>query len=429
MHFLDNDQLYELNEPVYGFWIKRLGPVIKYANKWYVYYLVKENINFLQTQKIEKPKDKLNFKINNIDYVGEERVYGYFVDNFKDGAALIANNNNWSLFYPTNMYEVTENVTICDNLPLNPEDMTKEDFSARYQIISPLGRGRYGQTFKIVDKKIDKVLALKIHEHKSSGNYLEIKNNCDIVAKTKDYTDCFAEIISWFRLDNYLNDEFEIYIKSAIISTMPLYDEKLKKDNIDNISFLFEIFVALTVLYQQNFNHGDLHLGNIMFKKVNWDRVYTINGEQYVIKNQIMPIIIDFGKSSTGKDWTDYLLPFEILCKNFSMSRRLIDVASIRDIVLTHPIFTPLKNNKPGNLVKFFNRMIIRNLQILEEEKEAEGLNTYVFFGDLDRIKKYESQIKPTLISTNIAAYLGWNHILQFFADKFNLFPDPKIFG
>lgn len=383
--FIIDGILYQTGDPIYGFWLDRnedineSTAIIKYNNKWYVYYLVEADIVSQNNIKLNVSNDNITFIINDVEYVGKERLVGVFIKD-QNGIALIEM-NGWYLFYPTPEFEVKEKEsTVCNNFNNEPVKISTEYILDRYQPITYLGEGSFGKVVKVLDKEKDKILAMKIPIE--DYGFREVEYNCKILSLTKDYTDCFAEVISWYLIEdgivyNYNDNSFSKNMQDNEVTTMPIYDKSYNPEDpqfsdneisIDDIKygFIFELFIAVTILNQKGFIHGDLQYQNILTKNVSYDRVYNINGQNYIIRNKFIPIIIDFGLSIKIDD-TIYQNNHEDfksiidLMRDFDLNQPPVDIYLVGDYILNHPMFDKFKTDNPtGRLLKFFNRLNTR---------------------------------------------------------------------
>lgn len=97
--------------------------------------------------------------------------------------------------------------------------------------------------------------------------------------------------------------------------TMPLLLDP-EQNNLtveDAVDIYFEIFITIIYLDYEGHRHGDLHNNNIVLRKVDYSRVYTITNEygntsQYVVKSSHQPVIIDWGNTDpdSGNNRDDF---------------------------------------------------------------------------------------------------------------------------
>lgn len=79
----------------------------------------------------------------------------------------------------------------------------------------------------------------------------------------------------------------------GIFSSVDIYQPNLPTI-LANVSFLFELIFTIYIMHSHNITHNDIYL-NVMYKKVDYEREYTFNGEKFYTKYPIMPMLIDFG--------------------------------------------------------------------------------------------------------------------------------------
>lgn len=170
----------------------------------------------------------------------------------------------------------------------------------RYQPICFLGEGEFGWVVKVFDNLRNKVMALKSYNY---DDFHEIKISLKL-NQIKNMTKSVIFLIDWAKLDFELEWNDNKFKKGEerinYIYTMTLADSTYSniQYNLDNnlkLEILFELWVAVCLINKQEIVHTDLHFNNILIKKVEYARVYTIKRNKYLIHNKYLPIIADFG--------------------------------------------------------------------------------------------------------------------------------------
>ena len=246
--------------------------------------------------------------------------------------------------------------------------MSDEEYASRYVQIGKLGAGAFGVVTKVVDKWTDQVVALK-----NADSIFEVAIPC-LLSSTADATNCIQRIINWFRLDN------TIYFTTPILEYSFTKDflRQLSKEEL--LSLIFELVIAFKVITDADICHGDVQLINILIRETEASRIYTINGQRYVVKSQYTPTIIDFGNSTIINrtnphpdlkmdveayrnflrkfDWNG--LSYVIMTFNDRQSTVEIPIIASPHLVLD-PIFNPFIDQTihDGEIVKFYREQFI----------------------------------------------------------------------
>lgn len=204
-----------------------------------------------------------------------------------------------------------------EELVIDPELVEVNDpiFRSRYifSATDAYTHGVYGAIFKVYDTYLNTSIIIKFipNNHYESTFVEEEVRNTAMLQSFRRYTDCIPFMIDDGEISPYLLSDLNIDIEVEEIDgaptsfryiAMPIYDGpnmfKLMYTTGENFythkSLLFEIIYTLIILNKNGINHGDLHLGNIIFSEVAHSRRYTINGIKYRIDTKILPIIIDW---------------------------------------------------------------------------------------------------------------------------------------
>lgn len=146
----------------------------------------------------------------------------------------------------------------------------RDHIDYRYEIISTLGQGSFGQVVKVLDHKTKKHLALKIIRNKKKFEYqanIEIKVLNDIKENDPKDKSNIIKIINHFTFRKHICLTFELY-------SINLYE--LIKNNeyngfpLDIIRrFAIQILQGLRFLKKREIIHWDLKPENILLKKNN----------------------------------------------------------------------------------------------------------------------------------------------------------------
>lgn len=242
----------------------------------------------------------------------------------------------------------------------------------RYQLLNFIAKGAEGAVYRVFDRERNEIVALKSRPYslpnktKLDAEDLpsEILIGC-LLYPTRKYTHSLSIPINWAYIrqpvfdSNWPDDFTDDPDVETVLFTMPLtclnkestlykewncitYTDEIA-DSYYLIRIIFEIFIAVIALRQLGYSHNDIHHGNIMFTRVNYCRLYTINGREYLIKNLVMPILIDFGFAKAFNTTSD-LDGLERLFDNWGIIPRVY-----------------LDNLKEGNIKEFlfaFERLV-----------------------------------------------------------------------
>lgn len=182
-----------------------------------------------------------------------------------------------------------------------------EEFK-RLDIIDELGRGEYSIVFRLILDSA--IFALRLTGvQRTTSSIKEIRIGCLINTLT-DYTHSLQHLkyFAFFEnLNNIRSDLIEDHEGKylATISNIIEYPNinyiRSLSDN-DKIDILFEILMAVYLLNSNKIAHGDLHGENIGFIKQKSKRSYIVDGIEFLVECQYMPIIFDYGEAYILKD-------------------------------------------------------------------------------------------------------------------------------
>lgn len=191
------------------------------------------------------------------------------------------------------------------------------DINLRYRYLYPLGFGTYGSVIAVKDKTTNQTFALKYSYDLS----VEININA-IITRIQHYTNSIITIHEYGSitrplyptdlytdLDNALWDnEDNNIIQYYLMEYIPYSLDKILniRDDMMQISCLFELTLACLALNKVSIIHRDLHEHNIMCRSSPIPRVYYINNIQYVVTSKYMPVIIDFGQAFVETVYTPH---------------------------------------------------------------------------------------------------------------------------
>lgn len=93
------------------------------------------------------------------------------------------------------------------------------------------------------------------------------------------------------------------YYRGILMESVPLAFEEAELGKKEAIMLGFELLYTLWIARKQfQFHHGDLHKNNVMFKYVEEEkeRKYVVGGKTFLVRWELIPVIIDFEKSIFG---------------------------------------------------------------------------------------------------------------------------------
>jgi hypothetical protein len=187
-----------------------------------------------------------------------------------------------------------------------------EEFTQRYQLLHRLGQGIHGTVWAANDlmEPVEMVAIKMVVGEDFEGL---IKEEVENVQKLRDaigeLTHCLPQIKDHGFVDRAILDDYPdiitTYAQESIDLGMTGFEEvdvafltssvysPLEVDDLDP-GMVFEIIYTIMLANTRGLYHGDLHAGNIMTKKVDYKRLYTVNGQAYLIDSPDIPIIIDW---------------------------------------------------------------------------------------------------------------------------------------
>ncbi len=299
----------------------------------------------------------------------------------------------------------------CDNQVFNI--LSRDQFSKIYTKIDSIGQGAFSETFKAVDKKNNRVVAIKFTERSDIES--EVSRSCDIHRRLYEYTHGFTTFYDfgmtthetaneWGMTLGYLDyherdpdkrvifypgDKMYFATSEVLepIGFSGIYNPPLDFKSIRDMSsqrevsdIMFETAYAIVILNLVYGDiHGDLHIGNVMLRRVNYTREYNINGQVYTVRNQYMPVIIDLGVSIrdlSGECCDSELYELfwsfsKLLADDFEYPPNIVQAYKSNDPgIVTDPVFEYLKSNPTyyGEVVR-----ILKPIQIHEGIVSHEG--------------------------------------------------------
>mgnify|MGYP003144670630 CR=1 FL=1 len=250
--------------------------------------------------------------------------------------------------------------------------LSAKDFDS-LNIIGVLGKGAFSIVYQIVLD--DKLYALRIADVNDEDND-ELDIGC-IANELRPYTHSL-QVVKYFayfdnsikssllRLDKELDTKHLMFnvldimkpsyrgsylatVSEILINTN--YDELIDNKE-DLIDYTFELFMALHILNIHDIVHGDLHDGNVGTIKTKAKRAYRINGTDYLVTSNLMPVVFDYGKAQITFDDTiesyELLSEFESIMFLFTEEEResILYARNVKEFkkVFDLPIFDHLRN-------------------------------------------------------------------------------------
>lgn len=245
----------------------------------------------------------------------------------------------------------------------------------RFIILEELGRGGNGIVYKVLDNETNEIVALKSTLFFSENNTdlpIEIEMGCKLIS-TRIHTHSLAIPINYAIVEAgvLLDEDFKYEINfdkiqknskgliiTFLLADMTLPDAYPQLTFEDKRDILFELIIAIKFLHETGVHHTDLTANNIVVKKINEKRSYTINGVQHIVTSDYLPIIIDFGEAEMypmfNSDWH--------IDKYFSDLNTT--VYENEEQFLLNPFFADLKyrTTNAGELVRIFADITINTI-------------------------------------------------------------------
>lgn len=178
------------------------------------------------------------------------------------------------------------------------------------------------------------------------------------------------------KVDDYSDD---LYF-GVMMEHVPLKYTDLDSELIDEeaiVGFLVDILYTLWLARRDfQFYHGDLHVGNIMFRPYERNygmREYVVGGHQFTVVSSYLPVMIDFEKSmfgasrkkegfsdvrnlvTTAREWFKHFGIEEPAGFNdlFGRTRYMADDRfrheNIAELLTTHEVFEMLRDEREGD--------------------------------------------------------------------------------
>lgn len=119
------------------------------------------------------------------------------------------------------------------------------------------------------------------------------------------------------------------YYRGILMESVPLTFEEADIGKKEAIMLGFELLYTLWIARKEfQFRHGDMHKNNVMFKYVEEERQkerkYVVGGKTFVVRWELVPVIIDFEKSIFNNP--------EGIVENLSDVRRITEIMDDADL-------------------------------------------------------------------------------------------------
>eukprot|EP00736_Rhodelphis_marinus_P001475 Rmarinus@m.28030 len=148
----------------------------------------------------------------------------------------------------------------------------------RYEVLSSLGKGSFGQVVKCYDYKTNSLVAIKVIRNKKRFHHqalVEVKILEHLKEKDKDNDCCTIHCLDYFYFRNHLCISFELL-------SINLY-ELIKNNQFQGLSlglirrFAVQLLTALRFLRKQRIIHCDLKPENILLRQPNKSAIKVID--------------------------------------------------------------------------------------------------------------------------------------------------------
>ena len=229
-----------------------------------------------------------------------------------------------------------------------------------FVLINFLGKGAFGITYKIYDKKLSQYTAIKIAKQ-SNGDKLESEIN--IIKK--------LTLLNIPNITKYYSDGYCLLLENRRYYEMDLQDEKIQTfiDNKNEITkndlydIAFELLFTESYFRKYNFKHRDISSYNILYKINPLPRSYILqSGRIIIISSLIQPIISDYNTSifqpyniNDPLDFNDILATMYVLSQLYDIT---IDV-NVQDDLYFQQYIDQITDNDDltyGFLQQFLNQ-------------------------------------------------------------------------
>lgn len=162
----------------------------------------------------------------------------------------------------------------------------------KYILIQFISSGRFGNVYKVYNKNLGIITALKIEKENDNIKDESLKNEIqNLIALNKfgihnipmyyDSGSCYQNEHLYMELE-LLDGDLKSFIKTNQINKNELY------------GILFELLYTLYEFRSINFEHRDIKTANIAYIINKDERIYYVHEKKLIINNVIQPIIIDF---------------------------------------------------------------------------------------------------------------------------------------
>jgi serine/threonine protein kinase len=205
----------------------------------------------------------------------------------------------------------------------------------KYNIINEIGRGVYGITYEVENNnkyyalKKQKILKRELKKDYASKTWRELAFYRWIDNLSKSDQIYFMKMYEYSIDDdcefNFNNESTQLnkskYCLNLILDLKDGTLNTLKLDEKENYSLMMQMIYAIYLMRKYNWMHGDIHPGNIGFKRVGYDTKlkFTINNKVYKIPSYgYIFSLIDYGLCvnkkfmKLTKDKKEYKLNYEL---------------------------------------------------------------------------------------------------------------------
>lgn len=227
-------------------------------------------------------------------------------------------------------------------------DTPLADINNRYTVLNKLGEGSFGRVYRVVDNHTNDVVSMKILPVKKEYSLTEATHGCRIsqtvnispslvypinIGLVKEFPvhDPVTNKLISYRQDKKITlkkKKFKLFpdnphVEGLVLIYPLLYLSSFGENYEDLKDFIFEMAVAIIALQSIRLTHNDIYLDNILYKRSDETRLYTVDGIQYLVKSKSVPVLIDYGQ----------VLPFEDIDESLKLIRKY-DFRALRDLVV-----------------------------------------------------------------------------------------------